>query len=203
MQSVLRMLNETNQPWLHKQMRLWNVRQWWRWFIFLSGHSLSHGLSGWTLNFLVTPLSLLSLCFSLPVLPLPSPLVLHLSFQLEKEWKWNMTMRHFFYSCWPNRSRLLNTGWEERIKRRSRRAAGCEGMEVTHSSLRCGTKQRCSITNSQRIPPFFIISNSKLCLSSWLPLLNLLYLSNFPSNLTVCVPDKLFSHLHSPPWWTL
>lgn len=115
-------------------------------------------------------ISAISLCFSLPVLPLPSPQVLHLTFQLEKEWKWNMTMRHFFYSCWPNRSRLLNTGWEERIKRRSSRAAGCEAMEVTHSSLLCGTKQRCSITNSLRIPPFFIISNSTLSLIMATPL---------------------------------
>lgn len=71
-------------------------------------------------------------------------------------------------------------------------------MEVTRSSLLCGTKQKCPIAHSLRVPPFFIISNTTLCLSSQLPLSNLFYLSIFPSNLTHCVHDKLFSHPQSP-----
>lgn len=106
----------------------------------------------------------------------------------------------FFYFRWPNRSRLLNTGWERRIKRRSRQAGGCCEMEVKRSFLR-GTKQKRPIIRSPRVPPFFIISNIAFCLSSSLPPLK----SLLPVPLSLwshspCVSDKLFSHLRSCPF---
>lgn len=110
--------------------------------------------------------SITSLCFFLSVFPTVPLCCSTSTFQLEEKWNRNMTMRHFFYFCRPNSSRLLNTGWEDRIKWRSRRASGCYEMEVTRSSLLCGSKQRRTIVHPLCVPPFFIISNTTLCLSS-------------------------------------
>lgn len=117
-----------------------------------------------------------------------APLLIHLTFQLEKDWKWNMTMRHFFYFCWPNRSRLLNTGWAGRIKQRSRQAGGCYETKVWH------TLRSCVVRNWNA--PLLILCTS-LHFSLYLtphsvshhisPLLNLFYLSIAPSNLPLSV----------------
>lgn len=92
-----------------------------------------------------------------------------------------------FYFCWSNSTSLLNSRWEHRIKGRGEEAGDCV-MEVTCSCLLCGTRQRWPNAHSQRILPFFIMSNTTFCLSSSVTLLlNLLHLSIPPSNLTLSV----------------
>lgn len=98
-----------------------------------------------------------------------APLPLRLNFQLAKGKEVKHDNEAFFYFCWPNKSKLLNTGWGERITQRSRQAGGCYEMEVTCPSLLCGTKPKRSIAHSPCLFPFFIISITAFCLSSLLP----------------------------------